>query len=277
MKNSCSTSRSASLGLKRRPNRLLRALFKLLWAIKLLRPFMRRFWPTLKLKPLRHTILLCPTDNDHDRYLWQRGKNYDAASIGRLSLLVSGKQALIFDIGANSGFYTLDLATNSSANSKIFAFEPNPIMVSRLQNNLELNDLTTRVEVVPVALGSKEGQEKLYWAADNLGASSMRWVNSNNSITVPVRRLSSYIPESRSCFEIFLIKIDVEGYEDKILAPFLHEISIEWLPDVILIETAFANCWDVDLNTLLIEHGYASLFEGEEGNTLYMKRPEIFV
>ena len=73
-------------------------------------------------------MLLHPADNYTERFMWRKGMRDEAASIGRLTLLVAGKRALIFDIGANCGSFTLPLATAAGPGSRIVAFEPNPVM-----------------------------------------------------------------------------------------------------------------------------------------------------
>ena len=101
-------------------------------------------------------MLLHPADNYTERFMSRKGMRDEAASIGRLTVLVAGKRALIFDIGANCGSFTLPLATAAGPGSRIVAFEPNPVMANRLRVNLTLNGLTESVEIAEVALGEAE-------------------------------------------------------------------------------------------------------------------------
>ncbi len=255
--------------------KLLRVVFQLVNGIKLFRPIVRRLWPPMRLEVCGQVMLLHPSDNSTERFMWRRGTRREAASIGRLTLLVAARQALIVDIGANCGAYTLPLTEAASAESKTLAFEPNPAMTARLRQNLELNNLQDRVEVHQVALGAENGSAALWLGDRNLGASSLRSppLSSSRSITVPVKTLTSFIPQSMDDFEIFVIKCDIEGFEDQALAPFLDSAPETSLPDAILMETTSSHLWEVDLVRLLAQRGYQSFFEGEDQNTLFLKGP----
>ena len=250
---------------------LLRILFQCLWEVRALRPLLRRFWPAMQLEVGGHLFLLHPADNYTERFMWRKGLRVEAASIGRLTLLVAGKRALIFDIGANCGSFTLPLAAAAGEGSRVVAFEPNVVMSERLRTNLALNGLTHRVEVTEIALGETDGNATLYLVERNLGQSSLRLSDSARSIPVAVRRLEHFLPDQRQRFETFVIKIDVEGLEDEVLIPFLTSIPAPRMPDAILIETDSADIWGTDLRGALRQKGYRPVFIGEEQNTLFLR------
>ena len=251
--------------------KLLRILFQCLWGTGVLRPAMRRFWPAMRSRIGRHTMLLHPVDNYTERFMWRKGMKDEAASIGRMTLLVAGKRALIFDIGANCGSFTLPLATAAGPRSRIVAFEPNPVMVDRLRMNLALNGLTESVEVAEVALGEADGEAELNLVDSNLGRSSLHAVESVRSVPVTVRPLVHYLSQRRDEYEAFVIKIDVEGFEDEVLVPFLSAIPKKSAPDAILLETLKSDIWCSDLRVVLKQRGYEPYFEGEDGNTLFLR------
>ena len=250
---------------------LLRILFQFLWELRSLRPIVRRFWPAKKLDVGGHVFLLHPADNYTERFMWRKGMRGEAASIGRVTLLVAGKRALIFDIGANCGAFTLPLATSAAPGSRIVAFEPNPIMAERLRTNLDLNGLTEKVEVAEVALGESNGEASLHLVESNLGQSSLRAVDSVKSISVAVRPLVHYLPDQSQLYDIFVIKVDVEGFEDQVLVPFLTAVPPKSIPDAILLETRNDDSWNADLRTVLKQRGFVPFFEGEEQNTLFLR------
>ena len=208
---------------------------------------------------------------DTERFMWRKGMRGEATSIGRATLLVAGKRALIFDIGANCGAFTLPLAASSAPGSRIVAFEPNPIMVERLRTNLELNGLTEKVEVEEIALGEYDGDAALHLVESNLGESSLRAVDSVRFIPVAVRPLVHYLPDQSQFYDIFIIKIDVEGFEDQILVPFLTAVPAKSVPDAILLETHKDYTWNADLRSVLKQRGFVPFFEGEEQNTLFLR------
>ena len=216
-------------------------------------------------------MVLHPADNNTERFMWLRGARYEAASIGRLTLLVVGKKALIFDVGANCGAYTLPLASAAGSGSRIVAFEPNPTVAARLRRNLEVNGLSDRVVLVEVAVGEVDDEANLYLSERNLGESSLLPIESRKAVRVPVRPLSRYLPEHGKIHEIFVIKVDVEGLEDKVLLPFLNSISPNFMPDAILMEISHARLWSSDLVADLKQRGYMPTFDGEDNNTLFLR------
>ena len=251
--------------------KLLRILFQCLWGTGVLRPAMRRFWPAMRSQVGGHTMLLHPADNYTERFMWRKGLRDEAASICRLTLLVAGKRALIFDIGANCGSFTLPLATAAGPESRIVAFEPNPVMANRLRTNLALNGLTESVEIAEVALGPTNGEAELNLVERNLGRSSLRSVESARSVPVTVQPLVRYLSEQSKEYEAFVIKIDVEGFEDEVLVPFLSAIPKKSIPNAILLETQNADFWCADLRVVLEQQGYQPYFDGEDGNTLFLR------
>ncbi len=252
---------------------LQRILFNLLVRTRFLRPIVRRLWPAVEVEVGRHRLLLHPADNPTERYMWLRGARREAASIGRLTLLVAGKRALILDVGANCGAYTLPLAEAAGAGSRIVAFEPNPVMAARLRRNLALNNLQDLVELLEVSLGARDGHADLWINERNLGFSSLHTPQGSltRSVRVPVRRLVDFSPITGSSFDVFVIKIDIEGFEDQALGPFLEAVADDGLPAAILAETTSSHLWSLDLYSLMKRRGYTPYFSGEDGNTLFLR------
>ena len=61
--------------------------------------------------------------------------------------------AVIFNVGANVGVLTLQLAQWAGPTGRVLAFEPNPHAVKILKRNLRLNRFDRQVELVPFAIG----------------------------------------------------------------------------------------------------------------------------
>ena len=220
-------------------------------------------------------MLLHPSDNYTERFMWRRGERTEAASVGRLTLLVAGKRSLVFDVGANCGVYTIALSDAAASDSRIVAFEPNPIMANRLRKNLALNNLDHIVEIEEVAIGQKNDTAHLHLSKADLGRASIITDKNSTSTPVRVRTLATYLPEKHQKFDIFVVKIDAEGYEDRALVPFLTSIKQKNMPDAILIETRHAESWSLDLMEVLTNNGYVSFFEGEDHNTLFVRHENL--
>lgn len=74
----------------------------------------------------------------------------------------------VLDIGANVGFYSIFFARYVGNNGKVFAFEPEPQNLSFLRKNVSENRYTN-VEIVPKAVGAKEGEVELFVSDFNSG------------------------------------------------------------------------------------------------------------
>ena len=129
--------------------------------------------------------------------------------------------SVFWDIGANVGLYSIFAAKTISA--QVFAFEPSFLNLELLYKNININQLTDSITIIPIALNNKceEGYFQL-GRADQGGAISTfldkdnkgkKNINSYKTISITPSKLQ----------EIFLlkspdfIKIDVDGLEFEIL------------------------------------------------------------
>lgn len=127
--------------------------------------------------------------------------------------------SLVVDIGANCGAFCLKVAhavwARHLEGALVVAFEPNPAVFERLRANLALNpELTPVVEVVPVALGHREGTAPFAFELSNTGAGCITNAE-EGSLTVPLTTLDRFL-ESRPG-RVSFVKIDVEGFEPWVL------------------------------------------------------------
>ncbi|MBF0426599.1 MAG: FkbM family methyltransferase [Magnetococcales bacterium] len=64
--------------------------------------------------------------------------------------------SVLYDIGANVGYYAL-FAAATCPGVRVFAFEPAPLNVARLNTNIQLNRFGSRILAFPVALSDTNG------------------------------------------------------------------------------------------------------------------------
>ena len=112
-----------------------------------------------------------------------------------------------WDVGANAGFYTLLFAELVGPLGKVFAFEPLPTNVRRLQRHVEMNSYHN-VRIIASALGDFDGDTGF-----DLGPSTlMGHLAHDGPLTVRCSRadslLASGVAEAPD-----IIKIDIEGAE----------------------------------------------------------------
>jgi FkbM family methyltransferase len=122
----------------------------------------------------------------------------------------------IFDIGANTGVYSL-IAKSVRPNSNVFAFEPIPQIYRQLQTNIRLNKYD--VHECNVAVSNRDGVQKIF---DGKGghtytASLNRGFDQNTvELDVQTIKLSTFI-RGQNISSVDLMKIDVETHEVEVL------------------------------------------------------------
>ncbi|MBS7813378.1 FkbM family methyltransferase [Roseococcus pinisoli] len=124
----------------------------------------------------------------------------------------------VCDVGASFGYYTLLMADRVGARGRVYAFEPNPGVATLLRQSVAVNGFSSRVEVQAIALGDKE--EQLFLHVDPAfqgGAFLDSFAEAKGLVTtaVPVRRLDEFLPPD---IAIDFLKVDVEGFEDAVMA-----------------------------------------------------------
>src|SRR6202140_4136767 len=123
------------------------------------------------------------------------------------------------DVGANVGTYAMVLARHVGASGRVIAIEPHPITHTRLAFNRAASGFTW-VALVAAAAGPADGELMIETDGDNLGASHIASGKlSDSAIRVPSLRLQRILGDA-GVDRVDALKIDVEGYEDRVLTGF---------------------------------------------------------
>ena len=140
---------------------------------------------------------------------------------------------VFLDIGANVGLYTVAAARTVGAAGEIHAFEPCSQTFSRLQENVRLNALP-QVSCHRLALSDANEEAQLSIAKDgfdawnSLGKPYMG--EDGGQETVQTVTLDSFVSQHRLAGRITAMKIDVEGWENQVLAGAEKLLSAENAP-----------------------------------------------
>ncbi len=132
------------------------------------------------------------------------------------------RPGMIFvDVGANWGFFTLMAARLVGSSGRVVAIEADPRVSARLKQNVAHNDFR-QVQVFDMAVADRNGLLILAGhdeAAGNPGVSRLVENSSTEPLTFSVRscRLDLLLDEI-GLAHVDLLKIDVEGAEDLVLA-----------------------------------------------------------
>jgi FkbM family methyltransferase len=162
------------------------------------------------------------------------------------------------DVGANIGAYALFVAALAGPRARILAIEPQPDIFDRLAANIAFNPFGT-VKAIACAVSNKAGELTLFLDPRNKGESSIKIIGSSQaqSIRVPALTLRDVMTQE-GLSGLDAIKLDVEGAEDLILEPFLHDAPETLWPKLIILEDGSGR-WQMDLNQLLSQKGYTLL------------------
>lgn len=159
------------------------------------------------------------TPDDVGRRLYKRGVHEPHI----LALLEARKGAfrstLVYDVGANLGWYSVLMERLLGQSAEIYAFEPDPGNRGLLEENLALNG-ARRVEAVDCALSDHEGRARLNRYRDvNLGRHSLGAVPEPvGSVEVRLQTLDGYAAgRGLAGRPVCLLKIDVEGHEPEVV------------------------------------------------------------
>ena len=125
---------------------------------------------------------------------------------------------IVYEVGANIGFYSVIMAKKVGPSGKVFAFEPETVNFERLRVNTELNGLANLFPC-PFAASSESRLLFLHRHSTEAGEGAHMIVREGGENTVPV--FSFPLDELVSQFRLpppTVLKIDVEGHEGEVLS-----------------------------------------------------------
>jgi FkbM family methyltransferase len=169
-------------------------------------------------------------------------------------------EIVMFDIGANIGYYTLNLLNYAqkysfTENIKVYCFEPSSFTFSELKTNLMKHPLARNVHFANLAMSDSNGKSILHIANNGAEVNSFYkrrteglGIHYNNNEQVITTTLDTYCIEN-NIFHINFIKIDVEGHELAVIkgaANMLKQQAIDY------IQFEYGGCW-IDSRTLLLD------------------------
>ncbi len=142
---------------------------------------------------------------------------------------------IIFDIGANTGIYSL-IAKSINPRAKVYAFEPVARVFTKLKENITINNF----DIVPIekAVSNSDGNAIIY---DTI-SEHVYSVTVNKNLNPPKTKvietkivtitLNSFIRQN-NIKNVDLIKIDVETHEPEVLEGFLDYL-IQFKPTMLI-------------------------------------------
>jgi FkbM family methyltransferase len=145
--------------------------------------------------------------------------------------------AVVVDIGANIGYYSLLFSRLVGPAGQVYAVEPSPSIRSDLNENIDRNGITN-VVVVPYGVSNRSAKLPFYLNdKGNLGKSHFGGASEGYHLEaeLEVRRLCEVI-DNDALSRTALIKIDVEGMENEVLEDVIATLPLLPLKLAILAE-----------------------------------------
>jgi FkbM family methyltransferase len=168
-------------------------------------------------------FLASPLDIYLGRAVLTYGESCEAESQMLDRLLRDGKDAI--EVGSNIGTHTVTMARKlEGMGRRLLAVEPQPVIFQNMCANLALNALFN-VLTENAACSDQAGWLTFntvdYRGQNNFGGVAMREDNGGGQRVRSVR-LDDLVPDD---FDVGLIKIDVEGFEQKVLEGSMQTIA----------------------------------------------------
>ena len=178
----------------------------------------------------------------------------------------SSDNSVFIDIGSNMGLYTQNIAflINNNRRIKIIAIDANHINNFRLKENLKLIKYKTPnifsfVKIKNCAVGNRNMRLNLNFSK-GLANGIISKKKLKNNLSVKCTRLIDIINQEKIKF-ITNLKIDIEGFEDRVLISFLSKCKKKLFPINIILEHSMKEYWNKDLIQFLLTKGYKQVFK----------------
>lgn len=215
---------------------------------------------------------LHPTRNVSERKALMRPDQMDAGEHALVRDVMAKPGAVFVDVGGNAGLYSLNAALSAAPGARIVMIEPDPSLIARLGVNLALAraaglvEASVTVERFALAVGDREGSGFLSGPGDE-GSRSVGNAASDGGRVVRLATLQSVLQQA-GVDRVDLMKIDVEGYEDRVLPPFLAHSERRLWPRQLIIEHLQRARWRPDCLADCETRGYRLIFTTRNNSVL---------
>jgi FkbM family methyltransferase len=176
------------------------------------------------------------------------------------------KDDVFFDIGANVGLHTLVACDILKEGGHIYSFEPTPGIYSRLLENLAENNFNKIVS--PVNMGVSDTSESLKFNMSTNGYdgwnsfATLKYIQLESQVEIKVITIDAFVNDNHiEPDSISLIKIDVEGWEIKVLSGMKNLFNDAHFEACFLIEFTEENMFRAgsscrNLYNFMVDKGY---------------------
>lgn len=193
---------------------------------------------------------------------WRNNFEGERTAVAAVGAHIDRAEAFL-DVGANSGFYSL-YAKARKPGLRVLAFEPSPVNLLMLRQNIAMNGFD--IETFEAAVTDRDGDVTLYDFDEHSYSASLVEDFRPGAVARRVPGLTlDTIAESHDLLDKkLLIKVDVEGHEEAVLAGASRVIGTDptFLIEILTDEAAKA------VSQLLPTDRFAYLFANEASGEL---------
>jgi FkbM family methyltransferase len=220
--------------------------------------YLRRPRPPVEVDVLGHRMVLDPHDFTQGDILFSP-QSYDYHEIDYLREHLNPGDTFL-DLGSNVGFYAFQASKAVGPEGKVVAVEATPATYEILRSNAERNGLR---QLVPVHAGLSDKRETLKLEVRSTGQGNNTFVASGKGETVGVECYPLLEILRREGVErVDGAKIDVEGFEFRVLSPFFETADPALHPRFLIVELNLKHYRESAEKTreLLERHGYREIW-----------------
>ncbi|EMH3578650.1 FkbM family methyltransferase [Campylobacter lari] len=144
----------------------------------------------------------------------------------------------MLDIGANIGNHSIYWSLISNVKA-IYSFEPIKNTFDILQKNIYINNIKDKIQIFNIALGKENSYADIkFYDSNNIGATQITQKNPShpsaaNVQNIQIVKLDEFINSNFQYEKIDMIKIDVEGFENNVLAGAVNTIE-KYHPTIVI-------------------------------------------
>ncbi len=229
-----------------------------------------------------HQMKIDLYDRGISRHLFIRGVHEVSATaayraaLAELATDVEG-ELTVLEVGANLGYYVLEVASSLDDRASIFAFEPDPVNRSLLTENVELNGYEELVEILPQAVAESSGEGTFCRSThSNWNRLKQRRENGNNDelveqFSVETMSIDDFLTQRDiRPSAVNALRMDLEGHEISVLRGMRKVLAaggplilfIEFHPDFV---DQSEHEWAFNA---LKEHGFEIVFVNQKWNVI---------
>jgi FkbM family methyltransferase len=222
---------------------------------------------------------LHPRDNGCEKNLLFTPRMYEPEELAALESDIArakgqGRRFTFVDIGANVGLFSLFVASCAGRQARVLAIEPEPGNLRRLEFNIRANP-GVPITIIPKALSDEAGVVAVELDRRDRGGTRTTKIGQAEAVAQTVHVLAQTLFDvlaGEGVDAVDALKIDVEGLEDVILAPFFRDAPPQLWPRLVIIEDSRPS-WKMDLMSVMQGCGYEIVALSRHKNLMLRLKP----